>query len=101
MPRALEHPELADVSIEQVLAALADPVRLEIVRMLATADEPLACGTVTDNIPKSTASHHWKVLRKAGVIRQTSSGTSRLNALRRRELNATFPGLLNAVLRSR
>ncbi len=97
MPRQLSHPELADISLAAVLHALSDPVRLEIVR-LAAAHTDLPCNAFFDQIPKSTLSHHWRVLREAGLIRQRHEGTQKLNALRRDEVDARFPGLLDAVL---
>lgn len=97
MPAAIQQPDIEDVTLEQVLAALADPVRLEIVRLAADQPEQ-ACNVFTSRIPKSTASHHWKVLREAGLISQRQAGTQRLNTLRYDELEARFPGLLPAVL---
>lgn len=91
------HPELSEIDLPTVLAALADPVRLAIVRYAAAhPDRP--CKEFLKNVPKSTASHHWKVLREAGLIRQTADGVTRRNALRREELDKRFPGLLDAVL---
>jgi DNA-binding transcriptional ArsR family regulator len=80
-----------------VLHALSDPMRLRIVAALASGDE-LTCGGVGLPVTKSTCSHHFKVLRDAGVISQRSQGTSRLNTLRREDLDAAFPGLLDSVL---
>jgi DNA-binding transcriptional ArsR family regulator len=80
-----------------VLHALSDPMRLRIVAALASGDE-LSCGGVGLPVTKSTCSHHFKVLRDAGVISQRQQGTSRLNTLRREELDAAFPGLLDSVL---
>ena len=58
----------------------------------------LRCGTMGLSITKSTATHHFRVLRDAGVIHQVEDGTARLNSLRREDLDARFPGLLDAVL---
>jgi DNA-binding transcriptional ArsR family regulator len=80
-----------------VLHALSDPMRLRIVQALAGADE-LSCGGVGLPVTKSTCSHHFKVLRDAGVITQRQHGTSRLNTLAREELDRAFPGLLDSVL---
>jgi DNA-binding transcriptional ArsR family regulator len=80
-----------------VLHALSDPVRLEIVRYLATVDET-PCSTLTAAVSKSTMSHHFKVLREAGVTYTRADGTKRLITLRREELEQRFPGLLDSVL---
>lgn len=98
MPRALTHPDLAKVPLTSVMHALSDPVRLRIVMMAAAAAGPLPCKSFIDAIPKSTLSHHWRVLREAGLLRQESVGTTRQNTLRRAELDARFPGLLDAIL---
>jgi DNA-binding transcriptional ArsR family regulator len=93
----IPHPSRAEMTLEGVLHALSDPIRLEIVRMAAQADSQ-PCNAFIERIPKSTMSHHWKVLREAGVIRQTQHGVQRLNSLRRKDLDARFPGLLDAIL---
>ncbi|MTE13425.1 ArsR/SmtB family transcription factor [Nocardia aurantiaca] len=81
-----------------VLGALQDPIRLEIVRRLANAGTPLRCGMTYDGISKSTAAHHFKILREAGVTtRVTIDGNTHLR-LRADDLNAALPGLLAAVL---
>ncbi len=80
--------------------ALSDPVRLEIVRMADRANDPLPCHRFTSEIPKSTLSHHWRVLREAGLILQERAGTEKLNHLRRNEVDRRFPGLLDAVLKA-
>ena len=95
----IQHPELDAVSLQEVLHALSDPVRLQIVRY--TLERPGSiCGDVLSHVPKSSASHHWRVLRQAGVLRQVPQGTTRCNSVRREELDARFPGLLDAVLRA-
>ena len=94
----LPGPSQAEIRLEQVLHALSDPVRLQVVRALAASDRPRACGTFGLSISKSTATHHFRVLREAGVIRQRDEGTQRLNELRRDDLEARFPGLLEIVV---
>jgi DNA-binding transcriptional ArsR family regulator len=88
------------LSLSRVLAALADPVRLEIVRALA-ARGSVACCEIGIDIPNATLSHHLKVLREAGIAKRTPAGTQRLYSLRRAALDARFPGLLDAVLTGR
>jgi DNA-binding transcriptional ArsR family regulator len=93
------HPATEDIELARVMHALADPVRLEIVARLA-ADGRENCGDVTSGIElhKSTLSHHYRVLREAGVTMTTIEGRSRIVRLRRGDLDTRFPGLLDAVL---
>jgi len=83
--------------LERVLHALSDPVRLRIVAALADGDE-LSCGSFDVPVTKSTCTHHFRVLREAGLISQRRVGTARLNELRRAELDSSFPGLLDTIL---
>lgn len=96
----LRHPPAGGLRFTDVLAALSDPVRLAIVAKLADAAPPgeLACTTFALPVSKSTQSGHFKTLREAGVIRQRDEGTRRLNQLRRDDLNAQFPGLLDLAV---
>ncbi|WP_223186536.1 ArsR/SmtB family transcription factor [Streptomyces sp. CBMA29] len=96
--RALEHPATAEIRLEEVLHALSDPMRLIVVRNLAAAHGEVACSDVPLPVSKSTTTHHFRVLREAGVISQIYRGTSKMNALRRDDLEALFPGLLDRVL---
>jgi DNA-binding transcriptional ArsR family regulator len=97
----LHHPDTEELDLTAVLHALSDPQRLKIVRALA-ADypEPRPCGTFGLEVTKSTMTHHFRVLREAGVIEQRQEGTAKLNSLRREDLDGRFPGLLDAVLES-
>jgi len=85
-----------------VLQALADPVRLGIVRQLAACgdDGELRCGAIEVPVTKSTASHHFKTLLAAGIIAERGEGTRKYFHLRCDELEARFPGLLASVLRA-
>lgn len=96
---ALGHPERDAVELATVLHALSDPMRLQIVAALAAGDE-LTCKSFDLPVVKSTCTHHFRVLREAGVIRQRQVGTCRLNSLRADDLEARFPGLIDAVLRA-
>jgi DNA-binding transcriptional ArsR family regulator len=85
----------------QVLQALSDPVRLEIVRQLAGCNGgELGCSAVVVPVSKSTASHHFKALLNAGVIAERGEGTRKFFQLRRLELDEQFPGLIDSVLRA-
>src|SRR5271155_770283 len=95
---SLLHPDAAELRMADVLHALSDPQRLCIVRSLAADPTPRRCGSFDLDITKSTLTHHFRVLREAGVIDQREEGTARLNSLRRMDLDERFPGLLDAVL---
>ena len=84
--------------ITELLQALADPVRLAVVRDLATSTEPRPCGSLLQSVTKSTLSHHLKILREAGIIQMRVDGTRKLTTLRRNELNEAYPGLLDCLL---
>ncbi len=93
------HPDRDQIRLENVLAALGNPLRLTVVRMLAGGGEH-ACSAVLQGIPKSTLTHHWRVLRDSGVIWQRPDGRENLLSLRRDDLDARFPGLLDSLLRA-
>lgn len=95
--RSLHHPHLEEIALADVLHALSDPVRLQIVRTLADLDEQ-PCSAVEATVSKSTLSHHFKVLREAGITHTRANGTHRLVSLRADELEKRFPGLLRSVL---
>ena len=96
----LDAPVRDDIAIVDVLQALADPVRLQLLRELDEADGEVACGEIALPVTKSTRSHHFKVLREAGVIEGRVEGTRRYYTIRRDDLDARFPGLLDTVLRA-
>lgn len=96
--RRLEHPEADRIQLETVLSALADPIRLRIVHDLSLGHEDMACTAFELPVSKSTSTHHFRVLREAGIIRQRYEGTSRMSRLREQDLQERFPGLLAAVL---
>ena len=97
--RGLTHADPAGVTLQDALAAVADPGRREIMRELAAAPEwTKACGTFDLPVTKATRSHHFAVLRAAGLIEQRDEGPRRLNRLRRPEFDEAFPGLLDLVL---
>ncbi len=98
--RTLPHPAREELRLEAVLHALADPIRLRIVRTLAAGRQDLACAAFELPVSKSTTTHHFRVLRESGVIRQHYEGTSCLSRLRRDDLDALFPGLLTAILQA-
>jgi DNA-binding transcriptional ArsR family regulator len=98
--RVIPHPAREELSLVDVLHALADPMRLQVVRRLDDSELPMACAALELPVSKATTTHHFRVLREAGVIRQRYEGTARLSELRVDDLDARFPGLLDAVLRA-
>ena len=96
-PMDVFEPDTEAIEMTAVLQALGDPVRLEIVRVLAAQGEQ-ACGVIPLDVSKATRSHHFKVLREAGLTRTRIEGTHRLVTLRSDDLEARLPGLLEAVL---
>lgn len=95
---SLDHPAVEDLDLVEVLQALGDPVRLQIVRFLAENEGRIACHEIPIPVSKSTGSHHLKVLREAGVVWTDVDGTRKYPRLRRDDLDARFPGLLQSVL---
>ncbi|MEV6809938.1 MULTISPECIES: helix-turn-helix transcriptional regulator [unclassified Streptomyces] len=94
------HPDRDQIRIDSVLSALGSPVRLAVVRVLDAGGEH-NCTSVLGILgitAKSTMTHHWRVLRQSGVIWQHPSGRENLLSLRRDDLDARYPGLLDAVL---
>ncbi|MEV0202332.1 helix-turn-helix transcriptional regulator [Nonomuraea sp. NPDC050691] len=97
--RLLPHPATESIQLTEVLRALSDPVRMEIVVRLAVQVEQ-TCSNVGEElgVHKSTASHHYRTLREAGVVMTRQVGRLKFMRLRRDDLDARFPGLLDAVL---
>jgi DNA-binding transcriptional ArsR family regulator len=96
----IAHPACEQLELGAVLHALSDPVRLRIVAELARGEGECTCGSFELPVTKSTCTHHFKVLREAGVIKQRQQGTTRLNRLRRADLETRFPGVLETILRA-
>ncbi|GGW55372.1 transcriptional regulator [Streptomyces lucensis JCM 4490] len=93
------HPD--DVPLLTALSALADPVRIQLIRDLARhPDWALSCSGFDVPVGRAAKSHHFSVLRDAGLVEQRDQGPKRLNRLRREEFDARFPGLLDLVLRA-
>ena len=97
--RDFTQPDIEDVALHQVLFALSDPTRLAIARALADGREHSA-GDLAGDVPKSTLSHHLKILREAGITTTRPEGMRCRVSLRRAELNRRFPGLLAAILKN-
>lgn len=99
LPEPLTEPVAEDLRLDAVMGALADPLRLTIIRKLMLESEAYdhSCGWFGFDRPKSSLTHHFKALREAGLIRQRQYGWERRSRLRTEDLNARFPGLLDLV----
>lgn len=95
--RIARHPEPAEITLTHVMRALSDPIRVGLVRALADGHER-GWGELRAPVAKSTLSHHLRVLRDAGITRTRQEATRCFVELRRGDLDARFPGLLDAVL---
>ena len=89
---------MKDLELHVVLQALSDPCRMTIVRqLLQSKGRALACNEVELDVAKATRSHHFEVLRAAGIIHTEMDGTKCMSSLRRAELAKRFPGLLKLI----
>jgi DNA-binding transcriptional ArsR family regulator len=95
-----EHPDRDSFDLSAVLHALSDPQRRGMIAELAASEAPRPCGSFAPGITKSTRTHHFRVLREAGLIEQWKEGTCKMSRLRREDIDARFPGLLDSVLSS-
>lgn len=101
MQRPFVHPELPDIKLESVLYALADPMRLKIMHKLTSGGCPMNCSMAApESLPKSTLSHHYQVLREAGLIRSERRGTEVVNSPRCGEIESKFPGLISSIMKA-
>jgi DNA-binding transcriptional ArsR family regulator len=102
--KPLFHPSVGDVSVETILHALSDPVRVSILAELAYSQCAATCsalqGVINKPVPKSTLSQHFKILREAGLIHSERKGIEVLNTSRCEEFDARFPGLIESIVRS-
>jgi DNA-binding transcriptional ArsR family regulator len=101
MSRSLPHPTREQIELPMVLDCLSDPIRLAIVYRMASrgrAATELRCGDFNALSGKSNLTYHFAKLRESGVMQTRIVGTTRLMKLRREDLDARFPGLLDAVL---
>ena len=100
--KPLIHPDIDNVTVEGILHALSDPVRVAIYADMAGAGCAQTCSTflqvVDRSIPKSTLSQHFRTLREAGLIRSERQGVEMLNTTRCDEIEQRFPGLLAAIM---
>lgn len=97
MPDDEGHPALEEMDLQKVLAAVAEPLRFQVIRTLAQLPDGTerTCVSFELGVAKSTLTHHFRILREAGLVRQVDRGNSRKVTLRRDDLDARFPGLLD------
>ena len=99
MQRPFMHPSVDAITLEGILYALADPVRLQIIRRIRDGTCAMNCSEAApEKMAKSTQSHHFQVLREAGLIRSERRGVEVINSLRCDEIGVKFPGLVPAIL---
>lgn len=102
--RPLFHPSIEDITVEAILHALSDPVRVAIYAQIVGADCPQNCSNfmhVSEKaIPKSTLSQHFKALREAGLIRGERQGVEMRNTSRCAEVDKRYPGLIEAIVKA-
>jgi DNA-binding transcriptional ArsR family regulator len=100
--RPLIHPSIEDISVEGILHALADPVRVAIYAQLAGSDDARPCSNFLQMseraIPKSTLSQHFRALREAGLVHSERCGVQMHNTSRCAEIEQRFPGLIGAIM---
>ncbi|WP_159009924.1 metalloregulator ArsR/SmtB family transcription factor [Bradyrhizobium sp. S69] len=94
------HPPRDEITLAGVLAALADPMRLRIIKSLVAKDECMSCTEAAPcpDMAKSTLSNHFRILREAGLVRTSKQGVEHRNVLREEDINARFPKLLKTIL---
>jgi DNA-binding transcriptional ArsR family regulator len=102
MPRTLPEPSVDSFDLTVILSALADPGRRALMAALYRSPEPIDCAVVVEKadlgLSNPTISHHYRVLREAGLVRSVAEGRKRIISVRHEDMEARFPGLLKAVL---
>ena len=98
--RQIKHPSIEQIELTDIMHALSDPARLEIIALLAREGRQMACNELELNRPKSSMSHHFKILRSAGLVETIIEGKEHLNSLRLAEIEQKFPGLMQSVLQA-
>lgn len=95
------HPAKEDLTLEGVLGALADPMRMRIVKSMLGEEGCMSCceAAPCPDMAKSTLSHHFRILRESGLIRTTKRGVENRNVIRKDDINTRFPGLLKLIVK--
>jgi DNA-binding transcriptional ArsR family regulator len=97
-PRKFFHPDIAALALHRILFALSDPTRLAAVAALKDGAERSSGDLLAESVPRSTMTHHLRILREAGVTRTRPDGMRCWISLRRDDLDQRFPGLIDAVM---
>lgn len=96
----MAQPKSPAATLEQVMKALGDPIRISVVKQLLRAQGEKACGTFDHSITKATFSHHLKILEDAGIIQRRVEGTRKMVSLRTKELQKLYPGLVPLIIKA-
>lgn len=97
--RKIKHPKLEQIELTDLMYALSDPARLEIVKALSCGSKTQTCSELNCDRPKSSMSHHFKILRESGLLETQIEGKEHKNSLRTAELEKKFPGLMKSILK--
>ncbi|WP_044557325.1 ArsR/SmtB family transcription factor [Halobacteriovorax marinus] len=97
--RLMKLPNIEDIDITDVMYALSDPARVEIIRLMASTNEAMTCGDLQLDRPKSSMSHHFKILRSSGIVQTQIEGKEHYNTLRTEELENRFPGVFKSIIK--
>lgn len=96
--RQIKHPKLDQIELTDIMYALSDPARIEIVKALS-GSKSKTCSELNCDRPKSSMSHHFKILRESGLLETQIEGKEHKNSLRTAELEKKFPGLMKTILK--
>ena len=100
--KPISHPRISDITVEGILYALADPVRVQIYMSIAAAECPQKCANFSKvnnkDLPKSSLSQHFKILREAGLIKSVRKGVEMQNTTRCAELKEKFGNLIMSII---
>lgn len=98
--KKINHPKLSQIELTDIMYALSDPARIEIITHLASQSTPMTCSELNCDRPKSSMSHHFKILRESGIVETRIEGKEHFNSLRIAELEKKFPGLMKSILKA-
>jgi DNA-binding transcriptional ArsR family regulator len=96
------HPNIEEITVEGILHAFSDPVRIEIYANLAASACAKNCSTFLNIqkrvLPKSTLSQHFRILREAGLVRSERKGVELINSIRWEDLKERFGPMILAIV---